>query len=190
MLYPKDTDLTLAMGGHGQQHCLICGGPANWEQWQDSHVGVTEDDVPIELSNYEEDYGAFKINTTPFQINTTLSEAESLQVGSFGELRDGLTCHRSCYQLLYSRLGYMLVIDDVVPLLLYDSERYGPWGGSLSTNSLLSSEYGRLENSLDQVLARSYLLGWSNVLHLSAHRPAAVYNCVQLKLVILFSLPC
>ncbi len=36
-------------GGHGQQHCLICGGPANWRQWQHNHVGITEDNVPVDF---------------------------------------------------------------------------------------------------------------------------------------------
>lgn len=97
------------MEGHGQQHCLICGGPANWRQWQRSHVGITED-VPIDLLDYEEECDAFQINTTHSQMDATLPARDAaFHVGGFDETHDGLTCHASCYQLLHSRLGYTLM---------------------------------------------------------------------------------
>jgi len=99
------------MGGHGQQHCLICGGPANWRQWQQNHMGITEDNVPLDLFDYDEECGTFQIITTHSQMNATLPAGkEVFRVSGFGEIHDGLTCHASCYQLLYSRLGYTLCL--------------------------------------------------------------------------------
>ncbi len=180
------------MGCHGHQHCLICGGPANCRQWQRNHVGITEDNVPIDLFDYEEECGVFQINTTHSQMNATLPAGEAaFHVGGFGEIHDGLTCHAACYQLLYSRLGYTLMFEDVLPLL--QSHRYvGGYGGmplQLGTSSLLWSQYGRLENGLDQEFAQSCPLGQSSILQLSPHDPEAIYNS-SCNMEFLYSLPC
>lgn len=110
------------------------------------------------LFDYEEECGTFQIDTTHSQMNATLPAGERIfHIGGFGDIRDGLTCHASCYQLLYSRLGYTHLFEDVLPLLQYLKTCRSIFL-QLGTSSLLWSEYGRVENGLDQVSAESWLL--------------------------------
>jgi len=181
------------MGGHGQQHCLICGGPANRRQWQRNHVGITEDNVPIDLFDYEEECGTFQIITTHSQMNATLpagKEVFRVSGYGYGTIRDGLSCHASCYRLLYSRLGYTLLFEDVLPLLQCHGYGVGyDTSLQLGTSSLLWSEYGRVENGLDQVFAQSCPLGQRSIFHLSPYYSEAIYN-YSCNIEFLYSLPC
>ena len=137
------------MGGHGEQHCLICGGPASWTEWQGEHVGITEDNVPMGLFKYDEELGWFSIHATHLA-------QEAFVVGRLGN--DGLTCHASCHQLLCQRLGYTLLYEDVLPLLLCcDSEASDAFTDSrLDVHSLLNSQYGREVNLVNQVFAQPF----------------------------------
>ena len=124
-------------------------------QWLSNHVGVQEDNIPIDLCGYSS-YGTFytspqqsRFDSGSFHSAYTYLLCKDIPATD----QHGLTCHKACYQFLHERLKYKLQFQEVWPLLI---RLDNPSPSQMPADSKLDDKYGGMTKYNGQVTANLF----------------------------------